>query len=200
MKKLQISRLLAALWLVGCASSETIRSPHYRLGIPGALSLQDMRLAVQNGILAAGWNVNGERGASILAGVSTSDSWAKVVIDYRPDAYRIRHHQTSPTMNYDRGHISWRYNKWVLRLDNYLRQAVARMVSVKNTARVTEPPPSHPQERFSQGPPPSPLPEQSSPPQTLTSEETSAAAPMKAEESSLSSESVNDEAENRTEE
>lgn len=122
--------------LCACATTEPIRSPRYRIGIPDALTLSDMRLSLQNGVLAAGWKIGGERGASILAGVRTADFWAKVIIDYRPDAYRIRRYQTSPSLKYYQGVVSWRYNKWVLRLDRFLQQAVAQMVSVKNMSRV----------------------------------------------------------------
>ena len=136
MNRVNLSIIVTAVYLVGCASAEPVRTPQYRLGIPDALSIADMRVCIQAGVLAAGWDVEGERGTSILASVETSDGWAKVVIEYRPDAYRILHWKSSPSFHYEDGHVSWRYNGWVDRLDTFLRQSLARAMSEKAAAQV----------------------------------------------------------------
>ena len=65
-------------------------------------------------------------------------------------------------MHYYDGAVHWRYNKWVLRLDQFLKQVVAQMVVVKNAARIAQPqhavtPPEEPLSRPSR-PAPSPKP------------------------------------------
>jgi hypothetical protein len=89
-------------------------------------SPQFTRDAILRAIAAKHWNLEGENGETIVAGVSSGGHSASVRIDYNASYYSISYLKSSDSLKYDGQNIHRRYNHWIDRLREAINREIAQ--------------------------------------------------------------------------
>lgn len=125
LKKTFLIPLIAALWLVGCATTAPVLDSPRAIDVPGNATMDQVEDAILDAMRNRGWSVHDRSRGEIIADLNVRSHFARVGITYNTGAVAIEYME-SENLNYEvvdgEERIHGNFNSWLTNLSNDIQR------------------------------------------------------------------------------